>query len=83
VNLWILSAIALLPPLCGAVLASARGPLAPRLVAVQFATSLATFLLLILSFGFDQASSADLALTLAILTLPGTLLMAVFAERWL
>jgi multicomponent Na+:H+ antiporter subunit F len=40
-------------------------------------------LLMALSFAFDQPSSFDLALALALLGLPGTLLFAVFTERWL
>ncbi|CAO4180481.1 monovalent cation/H+ antiporter complex subunit F [Methylorubrum populi] len=81
--LWLAAALALLPPFCLAVLACGRGALRFRLVAVQFATSLATLLLVALSFALDQPSVIDLALTLAVLTLPGTLLFAVFQERWL
>ena len=36
-----------------------------------------------MTFAFDQSSFIDLALTLALLTLPGTLVMALFLERWL
>jgi len=80
---WLWAAIGLLPPLLGAVIAAARADIGRRLVAVELATSLTVFLLLALSFAFDQASSIDLALTLSLLTLPGTLLLALFAERWL
>jgi len=66
-----------------ALWAAGHGTLAHRLVAVELASSFAVLLLIALSFAFDQASSIDLALTLALLTLPGTLLLAVFAERWL
>lgn len=81
--LWLGAALALLPPLALAVVAAARGALGFRLAAVQLATSLATWLLVVLSFALDQPSSIDLALTLALLTLPGTALFALVQERWL
>lgn len=80
---WLVAALALLPPFTLAVVASGRGALRIRLVAVQFATSIATLLLVALSFALDQPATIDLALTLAVLTLPGTLLFALFQERWL
>ena len=54
-----------------------------RLVAMELATSLSVLMLIALSFAFDQASSIDLALTLTVLSLPGTLVIALFEERWL
>jgi multicomponent Na+:H+ antiporter subunit F len=82
-NAWLIAAVLLLPPLLVAVLAAARGPIHSRLVAIELATSLGVVLLIVLSFAFDQASSIDLALTLALLTMPGTMLLALFQERWL
>ncbi len=82
-DIWLIASLGLLPPFLAAVVATGRGPLAHRLAAIELACSLAVLLLVALSFAFDQASSIDLALTLALLTLPGTLLIAVFAERWL
>lgn len=82
-GLWLSATLALLPPFAMAVLACGRGALAFRLVAVQLATALATLLLVALSFALDQPAVIDLALTLAVLTLPGTLLFALFQERWL
>ncbi|TGE02308.1 monovalent cation/H+ antiporter complex subunit F [Methylobacterium nonmethylotrophicum] len=82
-ELWLAAALALLPPLGLAVVAAARGALAFRLVAVQLATSLAVLLLVAMSFALDQPAVIDLGLVLAVLTLPGTLLFAVFQERWL
>ncbi len=75
--------LALLPPLVVAVVAAGRGAASGRLVAVQFASSLTVALFVLLSFLLDQPSSIDLALTLALLGLPGTLVMAFFLERWL
>jgi len=70
-------------PFVMAVLAAGRGAPAGRLPAVSLAASLAVLLLLMLSFAIDQPSSIDLALTLALLSLPGTLIFALFEERWL
>ena len=82
-NYWLWASLGFLPPLLAGVIAAARGSLGRRLVGVQFTTASAILFLLAESFAFDQASSIDLALTLAILTLPGTLLLALFVERWL
>ncbi|TNC12698.1 hypothetical protein FF100_13585 [Methylobacterium terricola] len=80
---WLAAALALLPPFGLAVAAAARGSLASRLVAVQLATSVAVLLLVVMSFALDQPAVIDLGLVLAVLTLPGTLLFAMFQERWL
>jgi multicomponent Na+:H+ antiporter subunit F len=82
-NAWLIAAVLLLPSLLVAILGAARGAIHTRLIAVELATSLAIILLMVLSFTFDQASSIDLALTLAVLTMPGTMLLALFQERWL
>ncbi len=80
---WTLAALALLPPFLAAIVAAGSLGVSQRLVAVQFATSLTVLLLIVLSFAFTQASSIDLALSVVLLTLPGTLLLALFLERWL
>lgn len=80
---WTLAVVALLGPLAIAVVAAARGDVAPRLVAIQMASSVGILLTLALTFVDEQPSSIDLALMLALLTLPATLLFALFAERWL
>lgn len=80
---WRLAAVAFLPPLALAVLMCARGTLGQRLVAVQLAGTLATLLLVVMTFAFEQASSMDLALTLSLLAFPAALLYALFVERWL
>lgn len=82
-TIWLAATIALVPPLAATALMCARGSLAERFAAVQLAGSIAVLLFIMMSFAFDQASSIDLALTLAILTMPATLLYAVFVERWL
>jgi multicomponent Na+:H+ antiporter subunit F len=81
---WLWSAIGLLPPFgIGLWATAAHGAVANRLVALQLATSLLTALLAILTYVFDQPASLDLVLTLVLLALPGTLVFALFTERWL
>jgi multisubunit Na+/H+ antiporter MnhF subunit len=80
---WLLASLGLIPPLLVAVAVAGTGEIGRRFVATALASSLAIFVLLALSFAFDQPSSVDLALTLALLTLPGTLVLALFVERWL
>jgi multicomponent Na+:H+ antiporter subunit F len=83
VNAWIAAAIALLPALCVPLFVAARGRIPDRLVAAQLTAVIGAALLVVLSFGFDQPSFIDLALTLVLLSLPGTLVFALFLERWL
>lgn len=80
---WMLATIALVPAFAFPALAGCRGGTAGRVVAVQLATCVATLTLILMTFAFDQSSFIDLALTLALLTLPGTLVIALFLERWL
>jgi multicomponent Na+:H+ antiporter subunit F len=80
---WTLATLALLPALGLSLVAGWRGRIGQRFAAVQLAGSLCVILLLCLSFATDQPSTIDLALTLTVLTLPGTLLFVVFLERWL
>ena len=82
-NNWLFAGVGLLLPLIVAAITAGQGAVARRLVGLQLATSLSIALLIILSFSFEQASSIDLAMTLALLTLPGTLLLVLFQERWL
>lgn len=80
---WIAIALALLPPFVVAVIAAGRGAVGERLVAVEMATALAVWLLVVFDFAFAQPSSMDLAMALALLALPGTLVLLSFQERWL
>jgi len=80
---WLVASLALLPPFVVAVAMAGRGALASRLVAFELAASLGTILFVSLDFAFDQSWSIDLALTFALLALPGTLVLALFVERWL
>ncbi|MCJ2126910.1 MULTISPECIES: monovalent cation/H+ antiporter complex subunit F [Methylobacterium] len=80
---WILASGALVPALAIAAAIGWRGRIGQRLAAYQLAGSITVILLTLLTFATDQPSLTDLALTLVLLTLPGTLLLAVFVERWL
>lgn len=81
--IWLAAAFALLPPLVVAIVAAGRAREAQRLIAVQAASSLGLMLLVAFTFAFDQPAAIDLALAFALLTLPATLLFALFEERWL
>lgn len=81
--LWIAAFCALVPPFGFAVAAALRGTIAQRFAGMQLATALGVFLTVLLTFAIDQPSSIDLAITLVLLGLPGSLLIAVFVERWL
>lgn len=82
-NAWLIAALALLPPFaCGAFLAL-RGTAASRLVAVQFASAITVFILILLSMAVHQRPFLDLALTLVFVTYPGMLIYTHFLERWL
>jgi multisubunit Na+/H+ antiporter MnhF subunit len=82
-NLWLLTALALLLGFvpCGLVLARARTM--ERFVAMQMAGLLTPLILFLLALGFGQPSFADLSLAVAVLSLPAGLLFAHFFERWL
>ena len=80
---WIVACAAMMPALLLLVTAAARAGIAERFVALQGATSLAVLLIAMLTFAIDQPSSIDLAVALALLGLPGSLVVAVFVERWL
>ena len=82
-SIWMLALLAAAPAIAAPAVAACRGEVAMRLVGLQLATAIASLLLLLMSFAFDQPSFTDLGLTLALLALPGTLLMAVFIEAWL
>ncbi|MGH6876012.1 MAG: monovalent cation/H+ antiporter complex subunit F [Rhizomicrobium sp.] len=60
-----------------------RGKLPGRFAALQLASVLGVLILIEMTFAFEQPSSIDVALTLGLLSLPASLLLAVFVERWL
>ena len=80
---WMLATVATVPAFAVPALMAGRGGTAGRLAAVQLASTLATLVLALMTFAFDQSAFVDLALGLALLTLPASLLLALFLERWL
>ena len=82
-NAWLIASIALVPPFALGVMFAMRDIANQRLAAVQFAGSLAAPILAAMTFAFDQSSFVDLALCLALLSVPGTLFLALFMERFL
>ena len=82
-NAWLLTAILFLPPLAVTVFVAMRADCDNRLVAVQFAGGFTALILASMSFAFDQPSFIDLAVCAALLSVPGTYVLATFLERWL
>lgn len=80
---WLAATIAFLPAVGVAVYACGVGDIHNRLAAAQFAGGVGAAVLVAMSVAFDQASSIDLALMLSLLTVPASLLFALFVERWL
>jgi multicomponent Na+:H+ antiporter subunit F len=83
VNMWLIAAIVLTLGLlpCGYV--CLRGGMMDRLVAVELAGVVMTLLVVLLARGFERPAILDLALALALLSFPATLVYAFFLERWL
>lgn len=78
-----LAVIALLPPLTAGVIVARHGPLRSRPLAIQFAGTLVAIIFVLISLAMQQPSYIDLALTLTLLALPGTLAYALYMERWM
>jgi multicomponent Na+:H+ antiporter subunit F len=83
VTIWTAAILALMPPFTLAVMLAWRGSPSQRFAAYQFAGTVTVLILTLMAFATDQASITDLALTLVLLSLPGTMLLAVFLERWI
>lgn len=83
VTSWMLAVLALLPAFAIPALAACRGTAASRFVAAQLASAIALPILVLMTFVFDQSSLIDLPLTLALLNLPGALIIALFMSRWI
>ncbi len=80
---WLAAGIATILASALPIGAALRGGVGHRLAALQLASVLAGWALVELSLAFGQPSFIDLALTLGLLSVPGTLLFAIFFERWL
>lgn len=82
-NVWLWAALAFALVLVPCGVAMLRVPLADALVTLQFATAVSVLLLTLVAIGLHRPSFLDIALTLALLAYPGSLLFAHFFERWL
>lgn len=83
VNPWLVASIAMTPALAIPAIRAMRGSIGGRLIAVELASVITALSLVCLSLAFAQPSFVDLAVTLALLSLPGTLVLTTFLERWL
>jgi multisubunit Na+/H+ antiporter MnhF subunit len=78
-----LAMLALLPPLVAGVIVARRGALRTRPLAIQFISTLVATVFVLIALAMQQPSYIDLALTLTLLGLPGTLAYAFYLGRWL
>ncbi|HTU20025.1 MAG TPA: monovalent cation/H+ antiporter complex subunit F [Gemmataceae bacterium] len=82
-NIWLLATGVLLLALLPCAIVIFRAATLDRLVALELAGTITTLLILTLAQELGRPSICDLALALALLSLPGTLVYAYFLERWL
>ncbi len=82
-NVWLIAATALTLGMgpCGFV--CVRGRTMDRLVALELAGILTPLVVVLMAEGFDCVLLYDVALSLALLSVSSTLLLAHFLERWL
>ncbi|MGZ3457474.1 MAG: monovalent cation/H+ antiporter complex subunit F [Archangium sp.] len=78
---WELAALGLLVALMPCGLLCARAPTMDRLVALQLATNITSLLLLVLARVYERSIYFDVALVLAVLSFPGTLIFVRLLER--
>ena len=80
---WTIAAAALMVGLVPCAIACARARFAGALVAYELAATLAVMCVTALAEAFGRAPWFDLAIAMALLSLPGGLVFAVFLDRWL
>ncbi len=80
---WLPTILALLPPFALAAWQACRGSSGARIAAMQLGAALTGFMLIAFTFAQSEPAFIDLPLCLTLLSLPGTLLIALFFERWL
>lgn len=81
-NAWLASAVFLLLGLIPSGIVVSRGKPVERLVGLEMASIIGATSLLLLAKGFNRPSFIDLSLTLALVSVPGTLLFTHYLERW-
>lgn len=82
-NIFLLAASVLVIGFIPCGIVCLRNAIVDRLVALEMASIIATLVLVMLAEGFRRGIYLDVALTLVILNLAGTLAFARFLERWL
>ncbi|MBB2206120.1 monovalent cation/H+ antiporter complex subunit F [Gluconacetobacter takamatsuzukensis] len=82
-TIWTGAIVALLVPLGLTIIAARRGRSVRRLAAMQMASFLSAALLVLMTFAQGEPGFMDLPLALALLGLPGSLLIASFYDRFL
>ena len=82
-NVWLMTAGALLLCLVPCGLVCLRGDPADRLVGLQATGVIGALLLLVLAEGWQRPPFTSLALALALLAFGGGLVFARFLERWM
>jgi multicomponent Na+:H+ antiporter subunit F len=82
-TIWLWTAIVLVAAILAPAVMACRGRMAERLVALQMATTLTAVALVVMSFAFNAPILMDLPLSLILLCIPGTLVIAVALERWI
>lgn len=81
-NAWLVAGSVLLLGLIPCGIAVSRGKPVERLVALEMASIETALAVLLFAKGFNRPSFIDLALTLALLSIPGSLLFVHYMERW-
>lgn len=82
-NVWLIATGVLLLALLPCAVVAFRAEVMDRLIALELAGTIATLLIVTLAQGLGRPSIFDLALAVALLSVPGTLVYAYFLERWL
>jgi multisubunit Na+/H+ antiporter MnhF subunit len=82
-NPWLIGAVVLILGLIPCAVVISRRSLADGLASLQLAGTLTALAVLLLAAGFQRPIAADIAMALAVLSFPSTLLFAHFLERWL
>jgi multisubunit Na+/H+ antiporter MnhF subunit len=79
--MWLLGAAVLLGGIVPLGFVAVRGDLADALIALEAGTVVGALVLMLLAVGFARSPYADLALVLAVLSLPGGLAFIRFLQR--
>jgi multicomponent Na+:H+ antiporter subunit F len=82
VNSWLIAATLLLLGIVPLLVVCMRHSALDALVALELASTITTFVLLLLAQGYRRDPFFDLALVSALLSFAGALAFARFLERW-